>query len=122
MESHVERGRWAEDLVEGYVRQKGYRIRERNVRTRGGELDIVAERGLTLAFIEVRMRTNSRFGTPIETINYGKRRRVIRAAQEYCIRHRLFARSIRFDVAGVGAKEHGGEIEYIECAFEADLP
>ena len=66
-----------------WLERAGYRIRERNWLVREGELDIVAERGEFLCFVEVRMRTSARFGDPSLTVTREKQRRVVRAALRY---------------------------------------
>lgn len=108
-------GNRAEDRVVEHLERTGFTVRDRNVLCRRGELDIVAERGTTLAFIEVRSAATGVFGDPSGTVSFRKQRKVILAATEYCQRHRLFARVIRFDVASVV----GGHVEVIEDAFEA---
>ena len=59
----------------------GYRILDRNFRSRGGELDIVAEENGVLCFVEVKGRRSVAFGTPAEAITAEKERRVIGAAR-----------------------------------------
>lgn len=111
----------AEQLAVEHLEREGYVIRDRNVLCRRGELDVVAEKGDVLAFVEVRMRATAVWGDPSMTVTHGKQRRVVLAAHEYCQRHRLFARVIRFDVASVIGKGRAGQVEYIEDAFEAGV-
>lgn len=105
----------AEGRVVDFLERQGFTIRDRNVLCRRGELDIVAERGLTLAFVEVRSTATDVFGDPAGTVNRRKQRKVVLAAHEYCQRHRLYQRVIRFDVASVV----GSRVELIEDAFDA---
>jgi putative endonuclease len=117
-----ERRAWgdgAEQLVVEALERWGYRVLDRNVHCRYGELDVVAERGEVLAFVEVRMRATDRFGPPTQSVLGPKQRRVVLAATEYCQRHRLFARVIRFDVAAVVGRGRAGVVEYVEDAFQA---
>jgi putative endonuclease len=111
----------AEQLAVEYLEREGYRIRDRNVLCRRGELDVVAEKGDVLAFVEVRMRTTAVWGDPSMTVTQSKQRKVVLAAHEYCQRHRLFARVIRFDVASVVGRGREGHVEYIADAFEAGV-
>jgi putative endonuclease len=113
------RGDGAEQLVVEELERRGYRVLDRNVRCRRGELDVVAERGLVLAFVEVRMRSDGRYGVPGESVLGPKQRRVVLAATEYCQRHRLFERLIRFDVASVVGRGRSGVVDYVEDAFQA---
>lgn len=111
----------AEQLVVEHLEREGYLIRDRNVLCRRGELDVVAEKGDVLAFVEVRMRSTAVWGDPSMTVMHAKQRKVVLAAHEYCQRHRLFARVIRFDVASVVGRGRGGHVEYIADAFEAGM-
>ena len=63
----------------------GCRILARNVRYREGELDIVAQDGATLVFVEVRLRNDARFGGAAASVDHFKRRRLVRAAQHYLV-------------------------------------
>lgn len=109
----------AEQLVVEHLEREGWRVRDRNVLCRRGELDVVAEKGPVLAFVEVRMRSTAAWGDPSQTVTFAKQRKVVRAATEYCQRHRLFARVIRFDVASVVGRGRDGVVEYIPDAFDA---
>lgn len=111
----------AEQLVVEHLEREGYFIRDRNVLCRRGELDVVAEQGVVLAFVEVRMRSTAVWGDPSMTVTWAKQRKVVLAAHEYCQRHRLFARVIRFDVASVVGRGRDGHVEYIVDAFEAGI-
>lgn len=114
-------GDTAEQLTVEHLERDGYVIRDRNVLCRRGEIDVVAEKGDVLAFVEVRMRSTAVWGDPSMTVTYSKQRKVVLAAHEYCQRHRLFSRVIRFDVASVVGRGRGGHVEYIADAFEAGV-
>lgn len=109
----------AEQLTVEHLEREGYSIRDRNVLCRRGELDVVAEKGNVLAFVEVRMRSTDFWGDPSMSVNFSKQRKVVLAAHEYCQRNRLFARVIRFDVASVVGRGRGGHVEHIVDAFDA---
>lgn len=119
MNSRRARGDEAEQLVVEHLTRAGWRVRDRNVLCRHGELDVVAEKGMTLAFVEVRMRSSNVWGEPSASVLHAKQRRVVKAATEYCQRHGLFDRAIRFDVASVVGQGRSGALEYLEGAFEA---
>ena len=108
-----------EELVAEQLVREGYLIRDRNVRCRLGELDIVAERGALLCFVEVRMRSTALWGDPSLTVCRPKQKRVIFAAMEYLQKQRLRGRMIRFDVASVVGRGRTGVVELIPNAFEA---
>lgn len=112
-------GSAGEQLVVEHLERDGWTVRDRNVLCRYGELDVVAEKGDVLAFVEVRMRSTAAWGDPSQSVSRSKQRKVVLAATEYCQRHRLFQRVIRFDVASVVGRGRGGHVEVIEDAFEA---
>ena len=79
-----------------FLRAKGYRILATRYKTPVGEIDIVARRGRTLAFIEVKARP--RIADAAESIHARNRQRVVRAAQHFLSAHPALAdRTIRFD-------------------------
>ena len=78
-----ELGRFGEELACRYLQQHGYRIRNRNFRCRCGEIDIIAEHGAVLCFVEVKTRTSGRFGRPAEAVTEAKRRKIYRCAEYY---------------------------------------
>ena len=95
-----------------WLAAKGWRILARNFRTRRGELDIVAQDGDAVVFVEVRCRGSRDFGSPAETVGRLKRRRLWAAAAAYA--QRLDPEvPTRFDVVSV---EPGG-IEHVVDAF-----
>ncbi|MCH7793097.1 MAG: YraN family protein [Planctomycetes bacterium] len=76
-------GELGERLAAEHLTAKGYRIRERNFRTAAGEIDIVAEAGGVLAFVEVRCRRGSSMGTAAESLSAAKQRRMVEMAEAY---------------------------------------
>jgi putative endonuclease len=89
----------AEELAARHLEANGYRIVARNVRSKLGELDIVARDGRVVCFVEVRAR---RDGTAAESVDAGKRRRLARAAGRYLTAQHLSDAPCRFDVVTVG--------------------
>jgi putative endonuclease len=69
-------GRLGEDLAVSYLKDKGYFILDRNYHTKFGEIDIVATKGNTIIFYEVKYRTNATFGFPDEAIHPAKREKI----------------------------------------------
>ncbi|MBI1885801.1 MAG: YraN family protein [Chloroflexi bacterium] len=76
-------GDFGERVAAAHLEAKGYRIRERNFRTREGEIDIIAEKGDCLAFVEVRTRRGEAMGTPAESVTPRKRERLLALAGAY---------------------------------------
>ncbi len=80
-------GNAGESFVVGRLQRAGYRIIDRNWRIRGGEIDIVALDGETLAFVEVKARTGERVGYAEDAIDTRKLTRLMRAAEMYVEAH-----------------------------------
>jgi putative endonuclease len=76
-------GRFGERLAVQHLLAKGYRIRERNYRTREGEIDIIAEGDGVLAFVEVRARRGDAMGSALESLTPAKQRRLVALAEAY---------------------------------------
>jgi putative endonuclease len=116
-------GRVAEDLAAAHLQRLGLRIVERNWRRPGGELDIVAADGRTCVFVEVRSRTGTELGHPLETVGPAKRAQVIRAARLYLAEAPGPAAGYRFDVIGVTfdpAGQAAPELVHVAGAFEVE--
>lgn len=116
-------GKLGEDLAAEHLVRRGFRILERNYRTRWGELDIVAFDGRTLSFCEVKTRRIGRDSAlgPFDAIGPRKRSRVRRMAASWMSDHgdRAFAPVIRCDAIGVSFDRAGRlvAIEHLEGAF-----
>ena len=76
-------GQSGERVAVHLLESKGYRVRDRNVRTRAGEIDIVAEREGVLVFVEVRARRGAAMGSAAESLTPRKQRRLVALAQAY---------------------------------------
>ena len=112
-------GKEAESAAERLLCQKGYRIVDRNVRVGRGELDIVAQVGETLIFVEVKARRTDRYGGVAHAVTAQKERQLIQLAARYLARHRLEHQLCRFDVLLYDAGDPASPIlEHIENAFE----
>ena len=112
-------GNEGETAAANYLISKGYLIRSRNFTCRGGEIDIVAERGGCLVFVEVKTRKNDRYGAAAEYVDRTKAARVRRAAATYPI---YGGCDIRFDLLEVYYEDADGmflvkEINHIEDAL-----
>jgi putative endonuclease len=94
-------GAKGEDLAVSFLRKKGYKILERNYRIRGGEIDIIALDGDTLAFVEVKARSSEEFGSALEAITYWKLKALIRAAQVYKSKHKNLPEALRIDAVAI---------------------
>lgn len=117
-------GRLAEDLAARRLHEDGYRVVDRNARTRLGELDIVALDGDTLVFVEVKAgRAGGAFGPerPVLAVDRAKQARLRRLAREWLASRGGLSgvRVLRFDVVGVLFDRRGrvADFEHIRDAF-----
>jgi putative endonuclease len=83
MSQHNEVGKIGEDLAKKYLEEKGYKILEQNYRTRFAEIDLVAQNKNVLTFVEVRTKIGEQWGSPEDTINKNKLRKVLWNAKSY---------------------------------------
>jgi putative endonuclease len=81
--SRSQLGKLGEEIAARHLRRRGWLIVGRNVRSPYGEIDVVAEDGPVLVFLEVRTRSSRAFGTPEESITAAKRERMARCALAY---------------------------------------
>ncbi len=102
-----------ENIAVNYLKDKNFKILERNVKLCGVEVDIIAKTGTILVFCEVKTRYNVAFGRPVEAVDRNKQRRYITAAKYYVSTKRLKNQDVRFDVIEV----LDDEIAHIEGAF-----
>ena len=108
-----------EEAAAHLLRSGGYRIVARNHRCRRGEIDLIAEKGEVLVFVEVRTRSTALFGGPEETVGARKQQRVIAAARDYLAQRRGPPRAARFDVIAVVDGPSGPSLTHFENAFDA---
>jgi putative endonuclease len=109
----IEKGLRGEAIVQEYLREKGYRILERNYRFRHREVDIIAGKEELVAFVEVKMRSEDDFGRGFEAVSEMKKRNIISVARHYIQRHNLYDCNVRFDIASLD----GGVLHYFENAY-----
>jgi len=118
--SSAARGAEGEELAAAYLSRNGWTVRERNFRSRGGEIDIIAEKDGTVAFIEVKAWRS----LPLDALEFSitgrKQRRIAHTARVYVSRTpELAGRRLRFDVLFIGAG--AAPIRHIEDAFGGGL-
>ncbi|GLT23171.1 UPF0102 protein [Zoogloea oryzae] len=118
--AHLRDGAAAEALAARHLEQHGLTIIARNVRCRGGEVDLIADDGRSLVFVEVRLRKNGRFGGAAASITASKQQRVILAAQHWLAGdgRRHANRACRFDAILLDGLD-AARIEWIRGAFDA---
>ena len=106
-----------EQAVANYLKQKEFKIVAQNYRTKLGEIDLIAQKGEVLAFIEVKTRKNTYF--PIsDVITLSKQRKICRTAQIYIVQNNIIDKVCRFDVATVVVDGNNYKVDYIPNAFQ----
>ena len=112
-------GALGEKIAAEYLTGLGYVIRERNFRSREGEIDIIAEKDDFLVFVEVRTRRSLSFGTPEESVTAKKKERLIALTQAYMEDREDLPSSWRIDVVALelGPKGQISRLELIENAI-----
>lgn len=111
-------GKWGEELAEHFLANKGYLIITKNFRTRFGEIDIVCRDGNTLVFVEVKTRSNEKFGTPEESVTRDKQDKLRLAAEYFLLIKKLRSAPWRIDTIGIKIDEDGrkAKINHIKNA------
>ena len=114
MENKRQIGSNYEQKAVEYLRSSGYTISEQNYRNRCGEIDIIARQKGVIVFFEVKFRTTSVYGSPLEAVNWRKQNLIRKVAQFYLMRHGLSEWTpCRFDVIAF----EGDKMTHIENAF-----
>jgi putative endonuclease len=107
-------GREGEQAAVDYLMERGFRILDRNWRCADGEIDIVAVERHSLVVCEVKTRSGTRYGTPLEAVSPAKHRRLRRLAVQWLNAHGIRFEQIRIDVVGLLYEGTGGfTIEHI---------
>lgn len=114
------RGRWGEELAAGYLRRKGFVIRSANWRSRFGEIDLIAEDGTYLCFVEVKLRGSAAYGSAAAFVDRRKQDKLRSTALLYLARNPTDLQP-RFDVIEIyaprGERTLRPEIVHLENAF-----
>lgn len=115
------RGDAVEEAALAFLQTRGLRLLARNAHSRGGELDLVMDDAGTVVFVEVRYRATTGFGGGAASVDAGKRRRLVHAAQAFLLRHPQHAQApCRFDVVAAAGDPAAPAFEWLRDAFRAD--
>ena len=110
-------GKTGEDLAATFLEQNGLKILDRNYRFQRGEIDLIAEEGEELVFVEVKARRSALFGAPEDAVTEEKQDRIHTIADGYLFEHDIDNRPCRFDVVAIEFKNKTIEIRHIRNAF-----
>jgi putative endonuclease len=106
-------GNLGEKIALEALRKNKYRILETNFHSKFGEIDIIAQEGEVLVFVEVKTRWSQKFGSPEEAVTPWKIRHIIRAGQYYKLLHPDLPGAMRLDVVAISLSSRG-ELEKLE--------
>lgn len=113
--NNIQKGRIGESMALNYLIKSKASILETNYRINSGEIDIIAKLNEELVFIEVKARSNIKFGYPAEAVNYKKMKKIINTAKYYILKNNLNNIPIRFDIIEIYLNEN--KINHIVNAF-----
>ncbi len=116
MARHNKTGDKGEELALEYLEERGYTVLETNWHYRRLEIDIIAINETFLIIVEVKTRSNDKYGLPEESVKREKQIQLIKAAQHYTTRFRI-QQEVRFDIISVILSPEQPKIEHIENAF-----
>jgi putative endonuclease len=101
-----------EKKAEDYLKSMGYNILTKNYKCKIGEIDLIAEKNGIITFVEVKTRSNEKFGMGFESVTKRKIDKIRKVATIYLLQKNL-QKEVRFDVISID----GGKITHIEGAF-----
>ena len=116
MATHNDTGIRGEKIATTYLQKKGFTIRARNYRFKKAEVDIIAQIGNLLVFVEVKTRATNKYGYPEEFVSQKKAELFLLAAEEYIYQHG-WQHDIRFDILSVTTSGQAVQVHHIEDAF-----
>lgn len=111
--SNVSKGKSGEDMAVKYLKRHFYKILACNYRCKMGEIDIIAQKGSYIVFVEVKYRKDTEKGLPYEAVNYRKQQHIKNTALFYLMENDLGEPNCRFDVIDILDKK----ITHYENAF-----
>ncbi|MCC3155799.1 YraN family protein [Hymenobacter sp. 15J16-1T3B] len=111
-------GAAGEQAAATYYQDRGYAVVARNYRHGRAEIDLIVEQAQPprLVFVEVKVRTDLRYGFPEEFVTPAQQQRIRRAAEQFIL-HRDWQHDIRFDILSLTPNSQGFRIDAFEDAF-----
>ena len=107
-------GKIGEDLACNYLQNNGYKVLERNFLCRQGEIDIIAQDKSEKVFIEVKTRTNKKYGEPADSVTNEKQKHIIKATKYYLYKNFIKNEYIRLDIIEVYLYKNYYRINHIK--------
>lgn len=117
MYKNQEIGKLGEKLAAKYLDDLGYEIIDKNFYCRQGEIDIIAKIGREIVFVEVKTRTNLKYGQPSESVTPVKEKHIKKVAEYYIYKNYLEDKYIRFDIIEMYIFKNKYKINHIKHAM-----
>ena len=120
-----EQGQYTESLACEYLKNKGFKLIEKNFTCRLGEIDLIMKDNNSFVFVEVRYRRNNNFGSGVESVTASKQKKLIKTASLYLQQHdKLNKYASRFDIISITGNIETSNINnidfyWVENAFGA---
>lgn len=114
MSKHITLGRQGEDEAAKYLQHLGYKIIDKNFRSKTGEIDIIALDRNMLVFVEVKTRTSTFWGDPAEAIKQKKLHSIINTAHFYLLTHKNAPKNIRVDAIEILSESDEFKVNHIK--------
>jgi len=116
---HLQSGESAESLAWAFLEKRGFKLIQKNFRTKAGEIDLIMKQKSCLVFIEVRYRKNQDFGGAAASITASKQTRIRKTAQIFLQQNPVLDyKECRFDVIAISGIGDNTEIQWIDNAFQ----
>lgn len=118
---NIDFGATSEESACLFLKKNGYKVLEKNYRTKSGEIDIIAKDGTTVCFIEVKSRSSCKFGLPQEAVSFKKQQRIVKSAEYFLKSKNWLEVNSRFDVLGITLSGQGDNKKFvlIKDAFDS---
>lgn len=113
----VRAGKIGEQIALQILRKKGYKVLQRNFRSKFGEIDIIAQDSNTLVFVEVKTRWSRKFGYPEEAVTPWKLRSIIKTGDYYKLTHPNTPALVRIDVVAIDIEGRKARVRLIKNVF-----
>lgn len=107
-------GKKGEELASKYLKNNGYEVINQNFRCKLGEIDLIAIKNNTIIFIEVKTRSNTKFGTPEQAVDSNKRKHILRTSQVFLAKNKLNNYDLRFDIISIYMNGNIYKIEHFK--------
>ena len=99
-QSNTQKGKCGEEIAAEFLEKQGIKIIAKNYRTKFGEIDLIGFDKSTIIFIEVKLRSNDNFGSPVDAVTQAKLKRIYNSALWYISEHKSNY-DYRFDVIAI---------------------